>query len=73
MGFLDRLKEAKEKVTGALLDSSNAEEKAKMDDRMAICRACPELRKPLDQCAKCGCLMHAKTKLRGATCPLGKW
>lgn len=73
MSFLDKLKSVKEKVSGAILDSSNEEEKARMDTRMDLCNACPELRKPLDQCAKCGCFMRAKTKLRGAVCPLGKW
>lgn len=42
-------------------------------DRMAICRACPELIKLTEQCKKCGCFMAAKTKLPHAECPLGKW
>lgn len=41
--------------------------------RMDICRACPELINATKQCKKCGCLMHFKTKLEKATCPLGKW
>jgi Family of unknown function (DUF6171) len=47
------------------------EEKAK--ERYSICRSCPELVKLTKQCKKCGCLMHLKTKLQGAVCPLGKW
>ena len=42
-------------------------------DRMAICEACPELIKATKQCKKCGCLMHLKTKLPNASCPIGKW
>lgn len=47
------------------------EDKAK--ERYSICKACPELIKLTKQCKKCGCLMHLKTKLELATCPLGKW
>lgn len=41
--------------------------------RYEICKACPELIKLTKQCKKCGCLMHLKTKLELATCPIGKW
>lgn len=41
--------------------------------RFDICRSCPELIKLTNQCKKCGCLMHLKTKLQAATCPMGKW
>jgi hypothetical protein len=41
--------------------------------RFKICRECPELIKVTKQCKKCGCLMHLKTKLEAATCPIGKW
>ena len=49
------------------IDESHAE------SRMAICKACPELIPVVDQCKKCGCFMHYKTKLKAAKCPLGKW
>ena len=42
-------------------------------ERMSICESCPELIKSTKQCKKCGCLMHLKTKLPNASCPLGKW
>lgn len=41
--------------------------------RMAQCRACPQFIKLTTQCRECGCVMSAKTKLKAATCPLGKW
>lgn len=41
--------------------------------RFSICKSCPELIKTTKQCKKCGCLMHLKTKLASASCPLGKW
>lgn len=41
--------------------------------RYSICLACPELIQLTKQCKKCGCLMPLKTKLKAATCPLGKW
>ena len=43
------------------------------DNRMAICKACPELMQLTSQCKKCGCFMSAKTKLELAKCPIGKW
>jgi hypothetical protein len=57
-----------------LLDPSvqrSSDEKAA--ERFDICRSCPELIKLTNQCKKCGCLMHLKTKLEGASCPIGKW
>lgn len=41
--------------------------------RFAICKACPELVKLTKQCKKCGCLMHLKTKIENANCPIEKW
>jgi hypothetical protein len=43
------------------------------NERMDICRACPELIKITSQCKKCGCFMKEKTKLADASCPLNKW
>ena len=43
------------------------------EERMAICRTCPQLIQALSQCKECGCVMTAKTKLPNASCPLGKW
>ena len=43
------------------------------NERFEICKACPQLIKLTNQCKKCGCLMHAKTKLPNASCPIGKW
>jgi hypothetical protein len=57
------------------LANPNAEwaDEKKATDRYSICKACPELIKLTKQCKKCGCLMHLKTKLEKAVCPLGKW
>ena len=41
--------------------------------RLKICKGCPELIQLTTTCKKCGCFMAAKTKLQGATCPIGKW
>jgi phage regulator Rha-like protein len=43
------------------------------DQRLNICKSCPELIKTINQCKKCGCLMNIKTKIATAECPLGKW
>jgi hypothetical protein len=42
-------------------------------ERLSICEACPLLHPLTKNCAECGCLMHFKTKLPNAFCPLGKW
>jgi hypothetical protein len=43
------------------------------EKRYSICKSCPELIKLTKQCKKCGCFMELKTKLKAATCPMGKW
>ena len=43
------------------------------ESRMKICRACPELWAPTEQCKKCGCFMSLKAKLDAAKCPIDKW
>jgi predicted Zn-ribbon and HTH transcriptional regulator len=56
-----------------LLDKENYVEDDLAKERLAICKACPELIKLTTQCKKCGCFMSAKTKLKMASCPIGKW
>ena len=43
------------------------------DRRLAICKECPFLIKATSQCKKCGCFMQAKTRVKHAECPVGKW
>mgnify|MGYP003352943519 CR=1 FL=1 len=42
-------------------------------ERLDICRACPHFISLTSQCRKCGCIMPLKTKLKDASCPVGKW
>lgn len=56
-----------------MLNKSNFTSLEISDNRLSICKECPELIKFTTQCKKCGCFMAAKTKLENATCPLGKW
>lgn len=42
-------------------------------ERLEICKQCPKFIKATTQCTECGCFMFAKTKLKAAKCPLGKW
>jgi ribosomal protein L32 len=69
--------EYKEKNGVTPLDLLNPKTKRSSKDlaseRLAICKACPELIKLTTQCKKCGCFMKAKTTIEAATCPLGKW
>jgi hypothetical protein len=41
--------------------------------RYSLCQACPKFNNGVKTCQECGCFMPAKTKLQGATCPIGKW
>lgn len=49
------------------------QDKAIVDQRMSLCEECPELLKITQQCRQCGCYMPGKTRLRNASCPIGKW
>ena len=42
-------------------------------ERLDICKSCEYLFKKTNTCKKCGCFMEAKTKLKKAECPIGKW
>lgn len=43
------------------------------DARFEICLGCEHLIQLTKTCKKCGCFMQAKTKLKEASCPIGKW
>ena len=43
------------------------------EDRIAICKDCIFYFKPTGTCKKCGCFMKLKTKIKAASCPIGKW
>ena len=55
-----------------LLNPKNYGERELAAQRLAVCLECPRLTKTKN-CRECGCFMVAKTKLKDATCPLGKW
>lgn len=44
-----------------------------VEKRIAECNNCEFYRVKLRQCRKCGCIMPAKVRLKGAKCPVGKW
>jgi formate dehydrogenase maturation protein FdhE len=56
-----------------LLKKENYTEEELADARMAVCEECNSLLKITKQCKECGCFMVLKTKIKHATCPLGKW
>lgn len=41
--------------------------------RLEICKQCPRLFKPTMQCKECKCFMRIKTRIKSASCPIGKW
>lgn len=42
-------------------------------ERLSICKSCPEYISTTHQCKKCGCFMNIKAKIGHAECPLDKW
>lgn len=72
--MLKWIKSNKEVKPWDLLDSNNfSTDKNLINKRFEICKQCIELIQLTKQCKKCGCFMEAKTKLKNATCPIGKW
>lgn len=53
--------------------SSEKKDDSYAKERLKICMECPRLFKPTTQCKECGCFMRIKTRLKSATCPIGKW
>lgn len=43
------------------------------EERYSICVDCPRFTSLTKMCKECGCFMVAKTKLKNAHCPIGKW
>lgn len=43
------------------------------NDRYAKCLECPLFIADSKRCSECGCFMEAKTWIKGASCPVGKW
>lgn len=39
--------------------------------RQSTCKGCPDRRGAV--CGLCGCVLAAKVRLKGETCPVGKW
>ena len=56
-----------------LLNSNNYVDRDTREVRYDLCKACPRLFKPTRTCKECGCFMAAKTWLKNADCPIGKW
>ena len=50
-------------ATGGLADPKS---------RMEICKSCPFMSDD-QRCGKCGCFLPAKTRVKKASCPIGKW
>jgi len=57
-----------------LLDpDARINDQAIIEKRYNICKGCEHFIKLTTQCTQCGCIMKAKTTLKHAECPVGKW
>jgi len=53
--------------------STGKADKGLRDKRYAMCLECPHFIEQSKRCSECGCFMEAKTWIKGASCPVGKW
>lgn len=67
MNFTDKIKEQLKRGRDIVFVDTELTQ-----ERIAICSSCEYL-SGLRNCKKCGCFVDAKTKLKGASCPIGKW
>ena len=65
--------EAAVEETKAIAEGYEALAEEERQRRLAICTRCNRYLADQGRCVECGCFMRVKTKLRTATCPLGKW
>ncbi len=56
-----------------LIEATLAKAREARDERIKICKECPELRKSIMQCKECGCFVLLKASVTDMHCPLGKW
>ena len=75
--LLQKLKGLSDTVTDSIGDMAKGRpifcESTVTNSRLQLCNSCPHFVKSTSQCKKCGCFMSAKTRLKSATCPIGKW
>lgn len=43
------------------------------EDKIAICRTCPNLQPVTEKCSLCGCYMQVKARFPFFSCPEEKW
>lgn len=67
----DRLKSLAEQAEQKLIEIQVDPEIR--EARLAECEACPHLLHLTHNCLKCGCFVKAKTMIKEASCPIGKW
>ena len=65
--WLGLLKSTVDVATNGIADNDVAEK------RYEHCKSCVFFKKSTTQCKKCGCVMKAKVKVKGASCPIGIW
>lgn len=71
MSFRDKLKKL-HSAAGKVRDTVVADDPT-FTSRIVICNNCEYLLTISRQCKKCGCFVDAKTRIKGASCPIGKW
>jgi len=56
-----------------ILDTIWTRRKKIADERLKVCKSCPEFNVETTKCYKCGCFMSYKAFLPYVSCPLQKW
>jgi hypothetical protein len=61
------------KFTDLFDPSQPRSDKDIIEQRLEICKVCPDFKKNTQRCKHCGCFMQLKATLTLAKCPIGKW
>jgi len=56
---------------GEIISSLGFADKHVAESRLTICRKCDHFSNY--RCAKCGCFMAVKTRIKSLSCPIGLW
>jgi hypothetical protein len=57
----------------AVIKGEQKKGRAEENRRLAICNGCNFFRAKRQRCAKCGCFVSLKARMRTGRCPIGKW
>jgi len=58
---------------GDMMQSAFGDRMDMSKNRLSICQNCSLFNESTHVCSECHCFMPVKTRLKGSSCPIGKW